>query len=319
MRYDLAKIEQEQTRRFLALLETVNFGNVVDPYLKRAYNIGGQVIEGLGSLVNQGIKRAVGKPVDLLAWQIPRAPVVELDKKVAEHQAKLDRLSDEELTERLRQALTQKLKPQESDDSSIVRQAALVAAKGYGIKNAEFASTPRLVRLVHDHFLEDMLSKSAKQLSKMDQAALAKVEREIEAGLQQLDQEILDELREALRVQALTGKAVTSALIKGLQYGSFVGLIELSGFSAYVALSTIVHAIFTTALGITLPFAVYTGLSSFVAFITADEDPLSSGLKQRLLPQDTPYILCCRRRPAIKWTETTTPPTRYAIYPLLQT
>lgn len=60
MRYDLAKIDREQVSPLLALLETVSFGNVVAPYLKRAYNIGGQVIEGIRSLVHQGIKRAVG-------------------------------------------------------------------------------------------------------------------------------------------------------------------------------------------------------------------------------------------------------------------
>ncbi|GEM_PF-5450573 len=60
MRYDLAKIDREQVSPFLALLDAVSFGNVVAPYLKRAYNISGQVVEGIGSLVHQGIKRAVG-------------------------------------------------------------------------------------------------------------------------------------------------------------------------------------------------------------------------------------------------------------------
>jgi hypothetical protein len=41
----------------------------------------------------------------------------------------------------------------------------------------------------------------------------------------------------------------------------------MAGFGAYVALSVIIHAIFTTMLGITLPFAFYTSASSLLSLL----------------------------------------------------
>jgi hypothetical protein len=49
----------------------------------------------------------------------------------------------------------------------------------------------------------------------------------------------------------------------------------MAGFGAYIALSVVLHAIFTTMLGITLPFAMYTGASSMLAMLTG---PVGIGL-----------------------------------------
>lgn len=69
-------------------------------------------------------------------------------------------------------------------------------------------------------------------------------------------------------IQRLSGAALTKALSQGASLGALVGVVEITGFGGYMALSSIVHAIFTTAFGLTVPFGVYTGLSSMVAFLT---------------------------------------------------
>lgn len=56
-----------------------------------------------------------------------------------------------------------------------------------------------------------------------------------------------------------------SFLKSGVGIGSLITVG--SSFGAYIAINTIIHAIFTSFLGITLPFAVYTGVAKGVSII----------------------------------------------------
>ncbi|MBE3576543.1 MAG: hypothetical protein IMX00_02460 [Limnochordales bacterium] len=158
--------------------------------------------------------------------------------------------------------------PGETTDAALVRAAALVAARAYRFKEPEALSTARLAKLVHNRLLEDALGQAARQLKKMSPAEREETEHRIQRHLDELDPETTESLCNALEVDTLTGPVLTAALLRGGSLSALVGVFQAAGFGGYVALSTIVHAIFTTALGITLPFAVYTGLSSLMAFLT---------------------------------------------------
>ncbi|OFI07047.1 hypothetical protein CLOACE_04520 [Clostridium acetireducens DSM 10703] len=77
-----------------------------------------------------------------------------------------------------------------------------------------------------------------------------------------------EQIRQALEVESLTGKTIRSALLKAGAPTAILAAISVSGFGAFVALTTIIHAIFTTILGITLPFAVYTSATSILGLLT---------------------------------------------------
>ena len=49
---------------------------------------------------------------------------------------------------------------------------------------------------------------------------------------------------------------------------ALISLINLSGFGAYLMLTTVIHAVFTTMLGVTMPWAVYQGATTALAILT---------------------------------------------------
>jgi hypothetical protein len=143
-----------------------------------------------------------------------------------------------------------------------------VAARAYRFKEPEALSTARLVKLVHNRLLADSLAQAANQFKKMSPDEREEAERRIQRQLDELAPEAVETLCTALKVDTLTGPALTAALVRGGSLTALVSAFEAAGFGGYVALTTIVHAIFTTALGITLTFTVYTGLTSLTAFLT---------------------------------------------------
>ncbi len=75
-------------------------------------------------------------------------------------------------------------------------------------------------------------------------------------------------LAEALGVKKITGKTLRKVLVGASGPAALMTLINLSGFGAYLMLTTVIHAIFTTMLGITLPFAVYQNATIALSFLT---------------------------------------------------
>lgn len=88
------------------------------------------------------------------------------------------------------------------------------------------------------------------------------VESAIDAQLQRLPAAERDALAKVLGVDTLTGKSLRAAAASGTLATAFAAGVNAAGFGAYVALTTAMHAVFTTALGVTLPFGVYTGATS---------------------------------------------------------
>jgi hypothetical protein len=61
----------------------------------------------------------------------------------------------------------------------------------------------------------------------------------------------------------------------GASPAAAMAAVQMTGFGAYLALTTIMHAVFTTMLGVTLPFAAYTGATSFLSVLLG---PIGIGL-----------------------------------------
>lgn len=76
------------------------------------------------------------------------------------------------------------------------------------------------------------------------------------------------EIQKALNLQALSAASLRSAIITtGLPLAG-IAAVQAGGFGAYLALTTVMQAVFTGMLGITLPFAAYTGATSALSLIT---------------------------------------------------
>lgn len=114
-------------------------------------------------------------------------------------------------------------------------------------------------------FQNRIREKVNKLLDEKSDAELEELEKQLDIDIAQMTPENRERMKDALHVETLTGKTVRDTLI---QTGVPVLLLgSASGLGTYVATTTIVHAIFTTFLGVTLPFGVYTALNSTLALI----------------------------------------------------
>ena len=75
-----------------------------------------------------------------------------------------------------------------------------------------------------------------------------------------------ERLSKALGVEKVTGEMLSKFISTSAGASALMIALNASGFGAFMALTTIIHAVFTTTLGITLPFAVYTTSTSVLSF-----------------------------------------------------
>jgi hypothetical protein len=75
------------------------------------------------------------------------------------------------------------------------------------------------------------------------------------------------EIQQALNLQTLSGSSLRSVFLKSGVPVAGIAALQAGGFGTYLALSTIMHAVFTGVLGITLPFAAYTTASSAMSVV----------------------------------------------------
>ena len=90
--------------------------------------------------------------------------------------------------------------------------------------------------------------------------------RQLDIELDNLSSDRKELIKQSLQTDHLSGEVLRNSFLKsGIGIGSLITVG--SSFGAYIAINTIIHAIFTSFLGITLPFAVYTGVAKGVSII----------------------------------------------------
>lgn len=90
--------------------------------------------------------------------------------------------------------------------------------------------------------------------------------RQLDIELDSLSSDRKELIKQSLQTDHLSGEVLRNSLLKsGVGIGSLITVG--SSFGDYIAINTIIHAIFTSFLGITLPFAVYTGVAKGVSII----------------------------------------------------
>jgi len=93
------------------------------------------------------------------------------------------------------------------------------------------------------------------------------VHRKIDESLEQLSVEERRKLEKELEIERLSGRTLMTMLSAGGGVVLVTTLVSATGFGAYMALTTIIHAVMTTFLGITVPFAVYTSATTILSIL----------------------------------------------------
>lgn len=242
------KLEDSSVVDFIAMLEATTMGNVMKGYGTTVANKGAKFLNGVGNIF--------GKKLDITVVEEKR-----IDDYIEERR-KIHYKNDRSLLDlKLKKLLAEKNNLTEyCTDDAISISVINSAAKEMKIDDNILVS--QKAEGVYKRYFEKLISNLQKQLSSQSVENIQKVENAIDKELDNISDLDKEELRNSLNINQLSGKEITAILRKTSSPAIIMGVLSASGFGAYMALTTIIHAVFTTILGITLPFAVYTSATT---------------------------------------------------------
>ena len=116
--------------------------------------------------------------------------------------------------------------------------------------------------IIYQKTLQSIISSLEKQSAEERDEMI----RQLDMELDNLSSDRKELIKQSLQTNHLSGEVLRNSFLKsGVGIGSLITVG--SSFGVYIAINTIIHAIFTSFLGITLPFAVYTGVAKGVSII----------------------------------------------------
>lgn len=238
----------------LALLENVTTFNALSPYGQKAYRSGTATVNWVASAFRRG--------------PIVSEPVVTELKDLVQGGFRIHKNSSSDyLLTKLRGECCKRLGLSETDsDTAISVKLVHEAAAFYDID--DWLTPAEQAESVSRRYQEESLAKLRKEVSKMSPQQRVDLEKQVSADLQNLPYEERDKILQDMKLDTLSGEALISALITAGGPFASIGALTAAGFGAFLALTTIIHAVVTTAFGITLPFAVYTSATSALGILT---------------------------------------------------
>ena len=117
---------------------------------------------------------------------------------------------------------------------------------------------------IRKYFLETMVD----QFKEMNDAKQRKILEDMVDKLNNLSPEELSEFKNKMNIDEVTNESVKKILLGGGIYSMFAGAVGIAGFPAYLFLTSFIGGI-SSLIGITLPFGVYTGATSVMAFLSS--------------------------------------------------
>ena len=114
------------------------------------------------------------------------------------------------------------------------------------------------------YFLETMVE----QFKDLDNSKQKKVLEDMVNKLNNLSPDELKEFKDKMNIDEVTNDSVKKILLGGGIYSMFAGAVCVVGFPAYLFLTSFIGGI-SSIIGITLPFGVYTGATSVMAFLSS--------------------------------------------------
>ena len=148
----------------------------------------------------------------------------------------------------------------------IVNKMVDAIAPAFGVADSSADEDLRL-KVLLDAITEDLQILVQEALKKMTPDQLRTVAGTIVMDAGQANEATQDAIKNLLGVRDLTIDNVTGVLPKLAMITIGQVGVSATGFAAYQAMTVIVHAVMTTFLGTTLPFAVYTSMTSALAFL----------------------------------------------------
>jgi fumarate reductase subunit D len=249
-----AKAEDGQIADQVALLETITLANAARPMGQKAGRAGVRAVKRVGKWFGRDVK-------------LQEPEVTELPQQVEAARQQLIGKTRQQLAKALRGVLVSRsgAPPGASDEALAVQ---VVERASQFLKIDEHLTPAQKADAIFARMSERVLSQFQKELAGQDAGKTQETVQSFDQKIKDMDDEQRRNIQKILKVDSLTGETMRGALMQAGAPAAILTAVSAAGFGGFVALSTIIHAVFTTILGITLPFAVYTGASSALAFIT---------------------------------------------------
>jgi hypothetical protein len=249
----------------LALLESVTTSNALRPSAQRLLKWGAAAINRASSLMKRK-SSLVKEPL-----------VVELKDRVRDRFTAYKSDQSDRLLVRVREECRRRLgSPATDSDTCVSVKLIDEAAAHYEID--EWLTPAEKAEAISRRYQEESLANLRKIVAKMSPSERANLEKQISQELASLPHEQRETIQRDLKLDRLSGEALTRALLGAGGPLASMATLSATGFGAYLALTTIIHAVATTALGITLPFAVYTSATSALSLLTGPVGWVIAGL-----------------------------------------
>lgn len=185
----------------------------------------------------------------------------DINNKIKEEIRALQSYSQEQLYTLFIDEVREELDIPDSSLALLSNKIIASAAKTDSSINEEL-TVEQKADIIYQKTLQSIISSLEKQSDEERNEMI----RQLDIELDSLSSDRKELIKQSLQTDHLSGEVLRNSLLKsGVGIGSLITIG--SSFGAYIAINTIIHAIFTSFLGITLPFAVYTGVAKGVSII----------------------------------------------------
>lgn len=185
----------------------------------------------------------------------------DINNKIKEEIHALQSYSQEQLYTLFIEEVREELDVPDSSLALLSNKIIVSAAKTDPSINEEL-DVEQKADIIYQKTLQSIIS----SLEKQSDAERDEMIRQLDIELDNLSSDRKELIKQSLQTDHLSGEVLRNSFLKsGVGLGSLITIG--SSFGAYIAINTIIHAIFTSFLGITLPFAVYTGVAKGVSII----------------------------------------------------
>ena len=251
----LQKASKEELSYLIALLRQQTMKNIFSDKFNNTVTTGKKAFNSVMSFF--GKSKKTNDEIDRESKENHQ----DINNKIKEEIRTLQSYSQEQLYTLFIEEVREELDVPDSSLALLSNKIIASAAKTDPTINEEL-DVEQKADIIYQKTLQSIIS----SLEKQSDAERDEMIRQLDIELDSLSSDRKELIKQSLQTDHLSGEVLRNSFLKsGIGIGSLITVG--SSFGAYIAINTIIHAIFTSFLGITLPFAVYTGVAKGVSII----------------------------------------------------
>ena len=251
----LQKASKEELSYLIALLRQQTMKNIFSDKFNNTVTTGKKAFNSVMSFFGKSNK--TNDDIDRESKENHQ----DINNKIKEEIRALQSYSQEQLYTLFIDEVREELDIPDSSLALLSNKIIASAAKTDSSINEEL-TVEQKADIIYQKTLQSIISSLEKQSDEERNEMI----RQLDIELDSLSSDRKELIKQSLQTDHLSGEVLRNSFLKsGIGIGSLITVG--SSFGAYIAINTIIHAIFTSFLGITLPFAVYTGVAKGVSII----------------------------------------------------